>query len=86
MPLFWASVITVIASLIDRTILQYFGGSVAQGHYSLGYNTAALCIMLTGCMSPLLLREYALAFEKNDKKKLVYLFKKYMFNPISMRA
>jgi len=78
LPLFWASTMTIVTGLADRWMLQIFGGTAAQGHYSLGFNLGAVCILLTGSLAPLLMREYAIAYEKNDKTRLVHLFSKFL--------
>lgn len=78
MPLFLASTLTIVTGLADRWMLQIFGGTVAQGHYSLGFNLGAVCILLTGSVAPLLMREYAIAYEKSDKTRLVHLFSKFL--------
>ena len=49
---------------------KIFGGAAAQGHYSLGYSLAAVSMMLAGSLAPLLMREYAIAYEKNDKTSI----------------
>ena len=69
-PLFWASSIGVFASIADRWLLQAFGGSAQQGYYSLGFNLAAICFLLTSSFTPLLQREYAIAFENREMDKL----------------
>ena len=78
LPLFWSSTITIVTLLGDRWLLQVLGGTAAQGHYSLGLNLSAICMLLTGSMAPLLTREYAIAYEKNDKTRLVHLYSTFI--------
>ena len=78
MPLFWASAVGIIAGLGDRWLLQIFGGATEQGYYSLGFNLSAICFLVTGSFTPLLMREYAIAHEQNNTDRLVFLFSKYL--------
>ena len=78
LPLFWASLMGLVAGLADRWLLQVFGGATAQGYYSLGFNLGAICVVLTSSLTPLLMREYAIAHEKKDKDRLKHLFSKYL--------
>jgi O-antigen/teichoic acid export membrane protein len=78
LPLFLSSTITIVTILGERWLLQIFGGIAAQGYYSLGINLSAICMLLTGSMAPLLTREYAIAYEKNDKTKLIHLYSKFI--------
>jgi len=78
MPLFWASTLGVVVGLGDRWLLQVFGGPAEQGYYSLGFNLGAICFLLTGSFTPLLLREYAIAHEQNNTDRLAFLFSKYL--------
>jgi O-antigen/teichoic acid export membrane protein len=78
MPLFWASAVGIVAGLGDRWLLQIFGGATEQGYYSLGFNLGAICFLLTGSFTPLLMREYAIAHEQNNTDRLAFLFSKYL--------
>ena len=78
MPLFWASTVGIVAGLGDRWLLQIFGGAAEQGYYSLGFNLGAICFLLTGSFTPLLMREYAIAHEQKNTDRLAFLFSKYL--------
>ena len=78
MPLFWASLVGVFVALIDRWMLQIFGGAAEQGYYSLGFNLGAICFLITGSFTPLLMREYAIAHEQKKSDRLAFLFSKYL--------
>jgi O-antigen/teichoic acid export membrane protein len=78
MPLFWASMVGIFAALGDRWLLQIFGGATEQGYYSLGFNLGAICFLLTSSFTPLLMREYAVAYEQNNTDRLAFLFSKYL--------
>jgi O-antigen/teichoic acid export membrane protein len=77
-PLFIASLVGLLVQLIERWMLQFYSGSAAQGHYSLGFNLSAICMLLTGSLTPLLMREYAIAFENNDQNRIKSLFLKFV--------
>jgi O-antigen/teichoic acid export membrane protein len=76
-PLFTYSLAGLVVGLLDRWLLQYFAGSVQQGFWGLSYQIGAFCFLFTGAMTPLLTREYAIAFGKNDLEQMSYLFRRY---------
>ena len=77
-PLFVLSLIGFIANIFDRWLLQYVSGSSQQGFYGLSYQVGALCFLFTGAMSPLIAREFAIAFDKDDLNHMRYLFRRYI--------
>ncbi|MBF0465917.1 MAG: hypothetical protein HQK94_12635 [Nitrospirae bacterium] len=79
-PLFIAAVVSLIADIIDRWLLQVYRGSVEQGFYSLSSQIGIICFLFTGAMIPLITREYSIAFGNRDTTRLAYLFERY--NPM----
>lgn len=77
-PLFFCSVLGLIAGIFDRWLLQVFGGSIQQGFYGLSYQIGAICFLFTGAMSPLLTREFAISFAKSDLREMARLFRRYV--------
>lgn len=77
-PLFIYTVFSLTTGLFDRWILQFYGGSIQQGFYSLSYQIGNLCFLFTSAMTPLLMREYSIAFGKNDLTQITYLFRRYI--------
>ncbi|MCF8317871.1 MAG: lipopolysaccharide biosynthesis protein [Haliscomenobacter sp.] len=77
-PLVLASLIGIITGLGDRWILQIFGGAAQQGYYSLGLNLGTISFLLTGSITPLLIREYAVAHANHDINRLGTLFSKFL--------
>jgi O-antigen/teichoic acid export membrane protein len=77
-PLFTFSLIGMGANLFDRWLLQVFCGSVQQGFYGLSYQIGILCFVFSGAMTPLLTREFAVAFGKNDLGRMAHLFRRYI--------
>ena len=77
-PLFIFSLVGFLANIGDRWLLQLFGGSVQQGYYGLSYQVGAACFLFTGAMTPLLTREFSIAFDKTDLKQMAGLFRRYI--------
>lgn len=77
-PLFIYALVCLIAGIFDRWLLQIFGGSVQQGFFGLAYQIGAGCFIFTGAMTPLLMREFAIAFGENDLKRMASLFRRYI--------
>ena len=77
-PLFTFSLVGMGANLFDRWLLQVFGGSVQQGFYGLSYQIGTLCFVFSGAMTPLITREFAVAFGKNDLGQMAHLFRRYI--------
>lgn len=77
-PLFIISLVGLVEGIFDRWLLQYYGGSVQQGFYSLSYQIGAICFLFTGAMTPLLMREYSILHGTNDLKEMGRLFSRYV--------
>lgn len=77
-PLFVYSLISLLTCVFDRWILQYFGGSVQQGFYGLGFQIGTICFLFTGAMTPLFIREFSVAYANNDRKRMAFLFRRYI--------
>jgi O-antigen/teichoic acid export membrane protein len=77
-PLFIYALVGLIAGIFDRWILQVFGGSIEQGYFGLAYQIGAGCFIFTSAMTPLLMREFAIAFDKRDLNLMAALFRRYI--------
>jgi O-antigen/teichoic acid export membrane protein len=77
-PLFIYGLVCLIAGIFDRWLLQVFGGSVEQGFFGLAYQIGAGCFIFTGAMTPLLMREFAIAFGESDLNRMASLFRRYI--------
>jgi O-antigen/teichoic acid export membrane protein len=77
-PLFIHSLVGLIAGIFDRWLLQVFGGSVEQGFYGLAYQVGAGCFIFTSAMTPLLMREFAVAYGEGDLDQMAFLFRRYI--------
>lgn len=69
-PLLFLSIASTLSVIAERWILQYFGGSVAQGYFSLSQKIGMGCYLFVSAMIPLMMREMAVAHEKKDMKTL----------------
>jgi O-antigen/teichoic acid export membrane protein len=73
-PLVVFTAIAVFEGILDRWFLQKYSGSVQQGFYGLAYQIGALCFLFASAMIPLVAREYAIAFGKQDIEKMSLVF------------
>ena len=85
-PLFVYSLIGLIVNIADRWLLQIYGGSIQQGFFGLSYQIGAVCFLFTSAMTPLLWREFSIAFENKDIAKMASLFRRYIPLLYSMTA
>lgn len=77
-PLFVLSLVGLIVGILDRWLLQIYAGSIQQGFYGLSYQIGAICFLFTSAMTPLLLRELAIAFSMDELSKMTMLFRRYV--------
>jgi O-antigen/teichoic acid export membrane protein len=73
-PLILSGIITLVAGLGGRWILQLYGGSMQQGFFALSYKVSTFVFLFTGAMMPLLMREVSLSFGKNEFENIRSLF------------
>jgi len=77
-PLFILALTGMIVSILERWLLQKFAGSVQQGFFGLSYQIGAVCFLFTSAMTPLIFREFSIAFNKNDLTEIARLFRRYI--------
>lgn len=77
-PLVLVGIVALPLSLFDRWLLQTFAGSTQQGFYSLSYQIGAICFLFTSAMTPLIMREFSVAFGKKDLREMARLFRRYI--------
>lgn len=77
-PLFTFALAGLAANLFDRWLLQIICGSVQQGFFSLSYQVGVICFLFTSAMTPLLIREFSIAFSKKNLTEMRYLFRRYI--------
>ena len=77
-PLFIFSLVGVVVGIFDRWLLQLFGGSIKQGFFGLAYQVGTICFLFASAMTPLISREYSIAYAKNDMKTIARLFRRHI--------
>ena len=77
-PLFVYALVGLIVGILDRWMLQKFAGSVEQGFYGLSYQIGAVCFLFTSAMTPLITREFAIAFGEKNLREMARLFRRYI--------
>jgi O-antigen/teichoic acid export membrane protein len=77
-PLLIYALFGLVVGILDRWLLQAFSGSVQQGFYGLSFQIGALCFLFTGAMTPLMTREFSIAFGKQDLAQMAALFRRYI--------
>ncbi len=77
-PLILYSFIGLIVGILDIWLLQKFAGSVQQGYFGLAYKLSGVCFLFASSMTPLITREFSIAFGTNDREEMKYLFSRYI--------
>ncbi|MCA9401192.1 MAG: lipopolysaccharide biosynthesis protein [Candidatus Omnitrophica bacterium] len=77
-PIIVMTFIGLFVGIFDRWLLQNYAGSVQQGFYSLSQRIGMLCFMFTSAMTPLITREFSVAFAENNIRHMGELFRKYI--------
>lgn len=77
-PLFTYSLIGLFVGILDRWLLQVFAGSIQQGFFSLSFQIGAICFLFSGAMTPLITREFSIAYAKKDFSQMALLFRKHI--------
>jgi O-antigen/teichoic acid export membrane protein len=77
-PLFIYGLVGLIVGILDRWLLQYFSGSIEQGFFSLSYKIGAICFIFTSAMTPLITREFSIAYGGKNLKEMARLFRRHI--------
>ena len=77
-PLFIYALVALIVGILDRWLLQVFGGGVQQGYYGLSYQIGAVCSLFISSIVSLIMREYSIAYTKKDLTQMAHLFRRYV--------
>lgn len=77
-PLLTYALFGLVLGIADRWFLQRFSGSVEQGFFDLSYRIGGICFLFTSSITPLLTREFSIAFSKKDPKEMSRLFRRYV--------
>lgn len=76
-PLLLYALISMVVGVLDRWLLQVYGGSVQQGFFGLSFQIGAICFIFTSAMTPLLMRELSIAFDQGAIPRMAALFRRY---------
>jgi O-antigen/teichoic acid export membrane protein len=77
-PLFIYSLVGLFAGIFDRWLLQVYGGSIQQGFFGLSYQIGAVCFLFSSAMTPLVTREFSIAYNNKDLVLMATLFRKHI--------
>ncbi len=77
LPLFFQLVVTSLALMGDRWLLQMFDGNIEQGYFSISQKVGMACFLFVSAMTPLLTRELAVAHAKSDFIQMGRLFARF---------
>jgi O-antigen/teichoic acid export membrane protein len=69
-PLFAYALAGMAFGIVDRWLLQWYGGSIEQGFYGLSNQVSTASFLLTGGMTPLLMREFTKAYVAKDEERI----------------
>lgn len=76
-PLFIMTLCSSFALSGERWLLQFFNGSVQQGYFSLSQKVSMGCFLFVTAMTPLIMRELAVAHGKNNPQLMGKLLDRY---------
>ena len=77
-PLVLYTIVGFFYTFLDYWLLQYFGGSIEQGYYSVGYRFSAIVIIATTSVSNIFWKEISEEFSKRNIQRVRYLYKKVL--------
>jgi len=77
-PLFVYALVGLIVRVLDRWLLQKFAGSVQQGFFGLSYQIGTICFLFTSAMTPLITREFSIAYGERNLSEMARLFRRYI--------
>lgn len=76
-PLFITALSSALVFSGERWLLQFFGGSVQQGFFSLSVKIGLACFLFVTALTPLLMREMAVAHGNQDRRAIARLLDRY---------
>lgn len=77
-PLIFLAFFNLIAGIFGRWFLQKISGSTEQAYFGLSYQIGIICFVFTSAMTPLIIREFSIAFHKKEFVRMKELFLKYI--------
>ncbi|WP_336942223.1 hypothetical protein [Vibrio cholerae] len=76
-PILQFNIFGIFVGLFDVWLLQNMSGSVEMGFYGLSYSIAALSIIFTSAMTPVISRDFTKYYSEGLVEKTVQLFESY---------
>ncbi|MEF1172711.1 hypothetical protein [Vibrio sinaloensis] len=76
-PLLQFNIFGIFVGLFDVWLLQNTSGSVEMGFYGLSYSIAALSVIFTSAMTPVISRDFTKYYSEGLTEKTVQLFESY---------
>lgn len=77
-PLFIYNLLGMITGIFDRWLLQVCGGSIQQGFLGLSYQIGAICFLFSSAMTPIITREFSIAYNKKSLHLISSLFRRHI--------
>lgn len=69
-PLFVQSLLSFLFLATERWLLQWFNGSAEQGFFALSQKVSLACFLFVSAMTPLIMRELAIAWGREDREAM----------------
>ncbi len=69
-PLLTVTICSTLALFLERWMLQFFDGSVQQGYFSLAQKASMACFLFVSAVTPLVMRELAVAHGQNNLERM----------------
>ena len=76
-PLFAQALLSFLALTCERWLLQWFDGGTQQGFYALSQKISMACFLFVSAMTPLLTREFSIAWGKKDLASMGSLLSRF---------
>lgn len=76
-PIFANGVVTAVALMVERWLLQHFDGNVQQGFFGLSQKVGMACFLFISAMVPLIMREFSIAFGRKDMRLMAELYDRF---------
>lgn len=76
-PLFIQALLSFFMLTAERWLLQWFDGSAQQGFFALSQKVSMACFLFVSAMTPLLMREFSIAWGNNNLAGMASLLRRF---------
>lgn len=76
-PLFVQALLSFAMLACERWLLQWFDGSAQQGFFALSQKVSMACFLFVSAMTPLLMREFSIAWGKRNLEAMGSLLRRF---------